>query len=207
MLRSSYQAVKAADPQAMVISAGMSPTTDTSERAMPDLDFIRAMYAAGAKDSFDLLGVHAAGYKAEPCADPGQVAADPTLTNNDPSPVQARRVYAFRHVEDVRDLMVQLGDAGKQMAILEMGWTTDQRPGSPYAWFAVNQQQQAQNLVGAFSCARERWQPWMGLMSVIYIPDPNWTQQQEQYWWSITNPDGSARPAYTALKTLFTSAP
>ena len=43
----------------------------------------------------------------------------------------------------------------------------------------------------------------MGLMTVIYIPDPDWTQQQEQYWWAITNPDGSARPAYTALKGLF----
>jgi hypothetical protein len=206
MLRSSYQAIKAADPQALVISAGMSPTTDTSERAMPDLDFIRGMYAAGARDGFDVLGVHAAGYKADPCADPGQVAADPSLTNNDPSPVEAKRVYAFRHVEDVRDLMVQLGDSSKQMAVLEMGWTTDQRPGSPYAWFAVSRDQQAQNLVGAFNCARERWQPWMGLMSVIYIPDPNWTQQLEQYWWSITNPDGSPRPAYTALKALFTSA-
>jgi len=42
-------------------------------------------------------------------------------------------------------------------------------------------------------------------MTVIYIPDPAWTQQDEQYWWSITNPDGSPRPAYTALKNLFTS--
>ena len=27
--------------------------------------------------------------------------------------------------------------------------------------------------------------------------------QQEQYWWSITNPDGTPRPAYTALKAFF----
>ena len=40
----------------------------------------------------------------------------------------------------------------------------------------------------------------MGFMTVIYIPDPGWTQQHEQYWWSITNPDGTPRPAYTALK-------
>ena len=49
------------------------------------------------------------------------------------------------------------------------------------------------------------WQPWMSFMSVIYIPDPGWTQQDEQYWWSITNPDGMPRPAYTALKGFFTS--
>jgi hypothetical protein len=207
MLMSSYQAIKAADPQALVISAGMSPTATNDDHAMPDLDFIGAMYAAGAKDSFDLLGVHAAGFKAEPCADPGQVALSPELTNNNPGPANLKRIYAFRHVEDVHDLMIQQGDTTKQIAILEMGWTTDARPGSQYAWFAVDRDQQAKNLVGAFTCARERWQPWLAFMTVIYIPDPSWNQQQEQYWWSITNPDGSPRPAYTALKDLLATSP
>ena len=40
---------------------------------------------------------------------------------------------------------------------------------------------------------------------VIYIPDPHWTQQDEQYWWSMTNPDGTPRPAYTALKSFLTT--
>jgi hypothetical protein len=205
MLKASFQAIKAADPDALVVSAGMSPTTDTSEHAVPDLEFIRQMYTAGARGSFDILGVHAAGYKAEPCADPGQVAQSPELTNNDPSPPDLKRIYAFRHVEDVRALMVQQGDTDKPMGILEMGWTTDARPGSPYAWFAVDRDQQARNLVGAFQCARQLWQPWMGFMTVIYIPDAAWTQQDEQYWWSITNPDGMPRPAYTALKSFFTT--
>lgn len=206
LLKASHQAIKAADPQALVVSAGMSPTTTNDVHAIPDMDFIRAMYAAGAKDSFDLLGVHAAGFKAEPCADPGQVALSPDLTNNDSSPTNLKRIYAFRHVEDVHDLMVQQGDTSKQMAILEMGWTTDARPGSQYAWFAVDRDQQASDLVGAFQCARQLW-PWMGFMTVIYIPDPSWSQQQEQYWWSITNPDGTPRPAYTALKGFFTTTP
>jgi polysaccharide biosynthesis protein PslG len=204
MLKASYAAIKAADPQALVVSAGMSPTTTNNAQAIPDLEFIRQMYVAGAKDNFDVLGVNAAGFKADPCADPAQVAQNVDLTNNDPSPVDLKRIYAFRHVEDVRTLMVQQGDSNKQMAVLEMGWTTDARPGSQYLWFAVDREQQAKNLVGAFQCARQFWQPWMGFMSVIYIPDPGWTQQQEQYWWSITNPDGTVRPAYTALKALFT---
>jgi polysaccharide biosynthesis protein PslG len=205
MLKASYAAIKAADPQALVVSAGMSPTTTNDQHAMPDLQFIQEMYAAGARGSFDILGVHAPGFKAEPCADPAVVAQSAELTNNDPSPPELRRVYAFRHVEDVRALMAQQGDGSKQMAILEMGWTTDVRPGSPYAWFAVDREQQGTKLVAAFECARQNWQPWMGFMTVIYIPDPAWTQQDEQYWWSITNPDGSVRPAYTALKTFFST--
>jgi hypothetical protein len=203
MLRASYEVIKQADPQAMVLTAGMSPTTTRGAQAIPDLDFYRAMYAEGAKGFFDMMGVHATPFRADPCADPGTVAVDAVLTNSDPSPPDMRRVYAFRHVEDIRELMVQQGDADKQIAILETGYTTDQRPGSPYAWYAVDRQQQATNLVALFQCARQRWSPWLAMMTVIYIPDPEWTQQQEQYWWSITNPDGSPRPAYTALKGLF----
>ena len=79
------------------------------------------MYAAGARDSFDVLGVHAQPFKADPCADPAVVAQSPELTNNDPSPPELKRIYAFRHVEDIRELMVQQGDGAKQMAVLEMG--------------------------------------------------------------------------------------
>jgi hypothetical protein len=207
MLKASHQAIKAADPQALVVSAGMSPTTTTGAQAIPDLEFIRQMYAAGARGSFDVLGVHAQPWKAEPCADPAQVAASPDLTNNDPSDVASRRVYAFRHAEDVRALMVQQGDGDKQVAVLEMGATTDTRPNSAYLWFAVDRDGQAKQLVSGFQCARQQWRPWMGFITVIYIPDPNWTQQQEQYYWSITNPDGSARPAYTSLKAFFATNP
>ena len=38
-------------------------------------------------------------------------------------------------------------------------------------------------------------------MLVWNIPDPTWGPQDEQYWWGITNPDGSPRPAYLALRS------
>ncbi len=204
MLKASYQAIKAADPQALVISAGLSPTTENDDQAMPDMNFYRAMLANGAQGSFDLLGANAPGFKAPPCEDPAQVAADPTLTNGDPSPVDARRVYAFRHVEDVHNLLVQQS-VDKQIGIMEMGWTTDKRPNSPYAWHSVSEDLQGQYLVDAFKCAKDNMSPWLGMMSVIYIPDPSWTPQQEQFWWAITNPDGTPRPAYTALKAALKS--
>ena len=43
----------------------------------------------------------------------------------------------------------------------------------------------------------------MGFMTVIYLPQPAWRQDQEYYWWSITNPIGTPRQAYTALNGLF----
>src|SRR5439155_16867610 len=85
MLQASYQAIKAADPQALVVSAGMSPTTENDQHAIPDLQLIQKMYAAGVRDNFDVLGVHAAIFKAEPCTHPAVVAQSSDFTNGDPS--------------------------------------------------------------------------------------------------------------------------
>ncbi|HEX2987125.1 MAG TPA: acetyl-CoA hydrolase/transferase C-terminal domain-containing protein [Chloroflexota bacterium] len=38
------------------------------------------------------------------------------------------------------------------------------------------------------------------VMTAWNLPDPNWTTDREEYWWSIANADGSDRPAYTQLK-------
>jgi hypothetical protein len=36
-------------------------------------------------------------------------------------------------------------------------------------------------------------------MFVWTFADPSWTQDNEQYWWAITDPDGTPRPAYNAI--------
>jgi hypothetical protein len=202
MLRVGYQAVKAADPQAIVISAGLAPTTRHDAQAMPDVYFIQGMYEAGAAPYFDTLGVHAAGFKSPPEADPAIIATDPELNNNDSAPEELRRVYGFRHVEDVREIMVRNGDEAKKIVVLEFGWTVDPRPDSPYHWHAVTQHQQDKFLQRAFAYAEANWQPWIGVMSVIYIPDPQWHMGDEQTYWSIVYPgypELRTAPAYYGL--------
>jgi len=191
MLKQAYQAIKRADPNAVVISAGMAPTTELSQRAVPDTRFIQSMYDAGAQPYFDLLGAHGAGYKAPPEMDPGQVATDPNYYNigDVNCPGDACRIYCFRHVEDLRQIMVDNGDTRKRVVVLEFGWTRDERPESPYAWHRVEDQvMQADYMVRAYQYAREHWQPWIAVMSLIYLPDPDWTQDDEQYWWSVIEP-------------------
>jgi hypothetical protein len=191
MLKKAYNAIKAADPNAIVISAGMAPTTELSQRAVPDTQFIQNMYNAGAKPFFDMLGAHGAGYKAPPEMDPGQIATDPAYYNvGDPNcPGDACRIYGFRHVEDLRQIMVNNGDANKRVVVLEFGWTRDERPGSPYYWHRVADQfVQGEYMVRAYEYATANWQPWIGVMSLIYMPDAKWTQEDEQYWWSIIEP-------------------
>ena len=203
LLKIGYEAVKAADPDAIVISAGMAPTTRHDDQAMPDIYFIQGMYEAGAAPYFDVLGVHAPGYKSPPEADPGEVAKDLALTNGDSAPEELRRVYAFRRVEDLRQVMVDNGDEAKKVAILEFGWTVEPRPNSPYYWHRVDEITQAQYFERAYQYAIDHWQPWIGVMSLIYVANPSWHMDMEETYWSIVYPfypELRAAPAYHGLK-------
>lgn len=194
LLKVCYQGIKRADPNAIVISAGLAPTGTPPPDAMPDDEFLRGMYAAGAADYFDVLGLNAPGYKAPPETSPEEAAENPDFGQG--------RWFAFRHVEDMRRIMVENGDADKQVAVLEMGWTTDPRPGTSYEWHAVSEEEQADYLRRAYGYAQENWQPWIGVMTTIFFADAAWTQDDEQYWWSIVLPDGSTRPAYATLREM-----
>jgi hypothetical protein len=102
--------------------------------------------------------------------------------------------------------MVAMGDEDKQIAITEMGWTSD-TVHPDYSWYAVDEATRADYLVRAFQYARANWQPWIALMSLIYIADPEWTEADEQYWWSITRPTAPGEPAellpaYEALREM-----
>ncbi len=200
LLGMCYQAIKAADPNAMVISAGLSPTGSWTDEARPDDWYLESMYIAmgGSSDGyFDVLGAHGAGFLSPPERDPAEVAANPALGGH--------RSMAFRRVEDLRDIMVRYGDADKQIALLEFGWTSDPRPDSPYHWHAVSEAVKAEYLVRAYEYARQNWSPWIGLMSLIYVANHDWTEADEEYWWSITEPgwpEFRPRPAYHALQSM-----
>jgi polysaccharide biosynthesis protein PslG len=135
---------------------------------------------------------------------PDQTAADKPRYGGE-------RFFAFRHVEDVRALMERYGDQGKRVVILEFGWSTDNRPDSPYYWHGagagIDELKQGCYLLGALKYAREHWRPWIGLMSMIYLPDVQWTKNDEQTYWSIIGPgypDLYLRAPYVIVQNYLT---
>lgn len=200
LLKLCYSAIKSADPGAMVISAGLTPTGTWNEISRPDDWYLETLYIAmGGKSEgyLDVLGAHGAGYLSPPERDPAEVASTPALGGH--------RSMCFRRVEDLRAIMVKYGDKDKQIALLEFGWTSDPRSDSPYNWHMVSEEVKADYLVRAYRYAKEHWSPWIGLMSLIYVADPDWTDKNEQYWWAITYPSYPAfkpRAAYDALKAM-----
>ncbi len=209
-LRKAYAAIKRGNPNAIVINAGMAPTGDNNEIAMPDDLFYDGMYQAMGGNSsgyFDMLGVHGAGFAAPPELDPAVAASDQRYGGY--------RFFAFRHVEDIRRIMEQYGDGGKKIVLLEFGWTYD--PVNPsYRWHGadagITDMVQAEYLQRAYEYAAANWQPWIGLMSLLTMPNLDWMddgnpQDEEQYWWAILEPSQidelKLRPAFVVLCIYF----
>lgn len=176
LLRRCSDEIRAADPQAIIISPGLSPTGDQNARAHRDDIFLQELYDADFQQYIDVVGVHSPGYSV------------PSYGPDDAESEGRGRWSAFRRIEDLRRIMVENDDAARQMAILEMGYTTDPRPESPNHWFAVNKTDQGTYLAEAYEYAAVHWRPWVGLIVTIYFGDPTWTPDNEQYWWSVTDP-------------------
>jgi hypothetical protein len=197
LLSIAFRRIKEADPDAIVISAGLTPTGTYNEVAMPDTVYLEQMYQAGFQDYCDMVGLHGAGFKAPPEVSPDEAAADKERYGGE-------RFFCFRHIEDMREIMLKHGDGDRRIAILEFGWTTDTiHP--EYAWHAVSLEQQADYMVRAYKWAEEHWQPWIGVMNLIYIADSGWSEEREEYWWAITYPQyptPRVKPAYNALRDM-----
>lgn len=189
MLAACSAAIRRADPAAIIISAGLSPTGNDDASAQRDDLYLQAMYDAGFQQHVDVVGAHAPGYNV------------PSYGPDDAEQDGNGRWASFRRIEDLRKIMVANGDAARQMAILEMGWTTDTLDPA-YSWFSVSEDEQAENIVAAYDYALENWSPWVGLMTLIYLPDPTWTEADEESWWALVAPDGRTRPAFFAVARM-----
>lgn len=186
----SREAAKRASREVRTVTAALAPTGTRTREAMDDTTYLQWMYDSSARGCFDILGAPGAGYKAPPWVGPSELATSAEWGRH-PS-------FGFRRVEQLRQVMVANGDAPRQIWLSEFGWTSDQTNAS-YAWHRVSEEEKARYIVEAFHWASQNWRPWIGVMFVWNLASPSWTPRDEEYWWSITNPDGSNRPAFEAL--------
>jgi polysaccharide biosynthesis protein PslG len=189
LLTGAYRVAHEANPQIVVITAGLSPTGVKTTEAYDDVEYLQWLFDAGLKGgiNYDVLGAH------------GNTQAPEVEVALNSLPAFGHPSFYFRRVEQLREVQVKNGDANRQIWLLEFGWTADQIHPN-YAWFAISEEQKAANIVKAFQYAKQNWAPWIGVMTLWTLPDPTWTPDREEYWWAIANPDGTARAALTAIR-------
>ena len=184
LLATVYPAVKEANPDVVVLAGALAPTIEPegSPWAMNDLDYLRGMYDAGAAEYFDGLAVHAYGLTFPAEAEPG-----PDILN-------------FRRIELIRDIMVEYGDAGKQIYVTETGWNDHPR------WtMAVKPGQRIQYTIDALEYAKENW-PYVELLAIWAFRYPAPTRSYPDYFTLVT-PDFVTKPIYDALRSYSGNLP
>jgi len=169
LLCRAYQAIKAADPNIVVVAGALTPTgVNDGSTAIDDVVYLQRMYAAGAKNCFDAVGAHPSGYNNPPDAKFGyNNPAEPSFKNH-PS-------FFFRDtMERYRQVMVANGDAGKRIWPTEFGWASTPNPHPGYEYARDNTaEEQAQFIVQAYQMAKS-W-GWVGPM-FLWNLDYNVTQ-------------------------------
>jgi hypothetical protein len=191
LLKVGYTRAKEADPDVVILSAGLAPTTEVSDRNLMDLTFLQRMYDAGARDYFDILSVQGYG-----------LWNGPTDRRIEPDRANFGRVML------IRELMVQNGDAHKPIWASEVGWNALPKDfdGFPY-YGRVSEELQAEYSAAAYRLAQEEW-PWMGVMSYWFFRRPSdHEKNQAFYYFRMMEPDFSAHPVYYALQEQATSPP
>ncbi len=202
MLKAAYTAIKAGDPNAVVVAGAPTPagTVDLGygPLAIDDIDYFRQMYAAGAKPYFDAVAAHPSGFNNPP---------DDYDNSGAAANFKGHRSFYYRNFENYRQVMVDNGDGDKQIWFTEFGWAVAQGVAPPvdrYAYSIQNtEQQQATWLVRTFQIARER-----GYIGPMFVWNLNFANSGDAAdsealrAFSVLRPDWSARPAYGALAAM-----
>jgi hypothetical protein len=181
LLAAAYRGVKRADPNVAVISAAVSQRTGGRGGTMEDVDWLDGLYKAGARQNFDLLGMHAYLGNFAPETDP-----------NTCSPM------CFRDIELFREVMVRNGDSGKQAFLTEVG-ALEQTSNDlgPYAWMELAPEVRGDYLVRALQMANGnyRWVRGALLFNFDYSTVPWNPRSGEKYWFSLLQANGNPTPA------------
>jgi hypothetical protein len=198
LLKAAYTAIKAADPAALVISGGLTPTgVDDGVVAVDDVRYLQQMYDAGLKEYCDGVGAHPGGYNNPPDDDPEHNTTSTTTFKGHPS-------FYYKRFEQYHEVMANNGDDGKQLWFSEFGWASSDNPPASYEFALDNtEEMQAQYLVRAFELAKEA-----GYVGPMFLWDLNFGPAAEpgdskaKKPFSILRDDWSPRPAFDAVAEM-----
>lgn len=192
MLIPAAQALRAADPEAQIVLAGLAMNLEL-HRPHPvysEILFLRGLYEIGAHGYFDV------------------VAAKPYGMWSGP---EDRRVHSgvlnFSRLILLRDEMRHYGDSQKPVWIVETGWNAlpADWKGAPSPWGTDAEEVQADRLARALARVRDEW-PWVTAIFPLhlqpYVPpdDPRWG-------FALLTRDGTPRAFYHVLAQFIAQPP
>lgn len=203
LLCMTYDALKAVDPDIVVISGTIAPTVSLDGYfGYNDLVFLQNMYDNGAGDCFDVLSAQGYGL------------------NSGPTDRRMRVTHlSFARHMQYRDMMVANGDSHKPIWLSEVAWSPVLDPclqtGECLArdeiagagnFGEVTNEQAARYLTGAYDRAREEWS-WIGHISYWHFTRRTIEEATDvAYWFRMVEADYSAEnPTFTPLPVYYSA--
>ncbi len=195
LLRAVRPALRAADPQAVLVTAALALTGNRDDvEAVGQDRYLRDLYRAGLAQVADVIGMHLYGYTFAPEAPHAHPAG-----------------FYFREGEALHAIMEEMGDGARPVWVTEMGWLMQAPCTIPdgHGWQQVSPAEQADYTVRAIQYARQHW-PWAGVLVVFNLDYSMvaWLGPCDNMRWrSLLNTDGTPRPVYEALRQMAHNPP
>lgn len=186
MLKESYSAIKAIDPDSTVVTGGTSPAIDTPTEMSP-LTFIKGLYDHGAGDSFDAVGMH-------PYSSPELLSAEGAAATSNSN----------RAIKDVTELMSSHGQSGKRIWFTEFGASTS-APGASAPELSGQQvgvtlDRQAEILTDGINYVRSL--PNGGPIFLFDHRDIETGSRNVEFNYGLLRSDFTAKPSLAAVQAL-----
>ena len=192
MLREVGAAVRAANPDAVIVLAGLAPTIETGPDNLSDLLFLERLYRLGARGAFDVASSMSYGLFTGP--------RDPRI--------EAPRTNFPRAVL-WREIMEAHGDAGTPIWASEYGWMSlpPGWQGDQGIWGDHSAADQAAWTVDGIRRAREQW-PWLPTIIVWASRWPHDTHPDDPTpFFGLLSKDLQPRDPLLALERAYAAAP
>lgn len=191
LLCRTYAALKAVDPQIVVVTGALGPTIDLSGVNASDILYLQRMYQAGAGECFDVLSVQGYGLWSGP--------TDRRL--------RQVTINYQRHLW-IRDVMIAHGDAEKAIWISEAGWNPvpdDPAIADRDRYGRVTDAQAAEWAPLAYERALDEW-PWIGVINYWFFKEATENNRDKSpFYFRLLDPDFTPRPVFESLKAYLTS--
>ena len=187
LLKAAYAGIKSVDAGAVVITGGTAPTQTADDGStIRSVDFLSAVYDAGAKGSFDAVAQHPYTFPYTPDhAYPGGAWGDLSVLHS---------------------IMVAHGDGGKRIWSTEYGAPTD-GPGNLVSTDvrqvypdSSHVSEGLQALIVRDAVTRLRSYPWAGPMFWYSYQDAGTSTSSNENFFGLVRADGSHKPAYDAYQ-------
>lgn len=195
----AQSAIRAVDPNALIITAGLAPTGfNDGVNALNDRLYLQALYDIGVAEAADGVAVHALGFANPPDSRCCQ-ATEGVLTH-----FESRSFYFYDTLEDYHAIAQANGD-NRPLWVTRFGWGTAEGSSTPSADFVyvtyTSQLEQAQYIPSAFDVGQS-----LGYVGPMFVYNLNGCTlpdaRAEVCFFSLIGPDGQPRAAFNTLKAM-----